>query len=313
MLGRRRTKRLVASGLVSDWDGHGLPPIAQQRIERARSSGVRTSLLSVPSQTGLDASGFYAVGEVMGCGVVHLGFQGYGGCGWNPMTGYGYPQFTVTARSGGYFGLGPYQQALEGSWQLALSRMLEEATGLGADGVVGVRLTEEHLGEGNREFVALEYCPVRSIAGTHLTRPFSTTLGGDDVTKLLASGFMPAGTIVAISLGIRHDDYATRQATMMFAGNVEVPGYSELVHVVRSDVRDELHRRTAALGADGAILTLPMSLVIHELEVSEGHRDHVALATLVASAIVATGTPVKSAAHPIPIVFLSDVPKAGNK
>jgi uncharacterized protein YbjQ (UPF0145 family) len=297
---------------VSDWDGRGLPPIAMQRIERARASGVRTSLLSVSSQAGLDASGFYAVGEVMGCAVVHLGFQGYGGCGWNPMTGYGYPQYTVTARSGGYFGFGPYLQALESSWDLALTRLLSEAAGLGADGVVGIKLTEEHLGEGNREFVALGTA-VRSIGRTHLQRPFTTTLGGDDVTKLLASGFSPAGAIVAISLGIRHDDYATRQATMMFAGNVEVPGYSELVHVVRSDVRDELHRRTAALGANGAILTYPMSLQIHELEVAEGHRDHIALATLVASAIVATGTPVAAAAHPIPVVFLDDKPKAGTR
>ena len=36
-----------------------------------------------------------------------------------------------------------------------LYRMLLECQSLGGDGVVGVRLEQRHLGQGNREFVAL--------------------------------------------------------------------------------------------------------------------------------------------------------------
>ncbi len=40
-------------------------------------------------------------------------------------------------------------------------------------------------------------------------------------------------------------------------------------------------------GAEGAILTRPMRLEIHELEAGEGHRDHVGMATVVATSVVA--------------------------
>ena len=290
---------------MTDGEVRGIPAIAAQRIARAAASGVATSLLSVPDQAGLDASGFVPVGEVMGCDVMHIGFRGYGGCGWG--VGYFAPTETITNRSGGYFGLGPYLDAIRAGWDLALSRMLAEATALRADGVVGVRLTEQNLGEDNREFVALGTA-VRSLGATHLRRPFSTTLGGSDVTKLLLGGYAPAGTIVAIAVGIRHDDYRTRQATMLFAGNTEVPGYTDLVHTVRQEVRSDLARRTAAIGADGSILTEPMALRIHELEVSEGHRDHVGMASLVATAVARTRTVTsRNAPRPLAVMSMADL------
>ena len=250
-------------------------PLERLALGSSVLGGRDQSAVGSRSQPGLDASGFVPVGEVMGCDVMHIGFRGYGGCGWGP--GYSYaPTQTITNRSGGFFGLAPYLPALRSGWDLALSRMLTEAAALHADGVVGVRLTEENLGEDNREFVALGTA-VRSLGTTHLQKPFSTTLGGSDITKLLMSGYAPAGTIVAIAIGIRHDDYRTQQATMLFAGNTEVPGYTDLVHTVRSEAREDLAHATAAkLSADGAILTEPMRLQIHELEVSEGHRDHIA-------------------------------------
>ena len=51
----------------TDWDGQGLPPAAMARMERGRSSAVRSSLLSVPGHVGVEACGFSVVGEVMGC------------------------------------------------------------------------------------------------------------------------------------------------------------------------------------------------------------------------------------------------------
>jgi len=272
---------------MSGWSGDGLPPAAEARLARARSSGVRSSLLAVAGQVGLDACGFEAVGEVMGCIVQHIGWQGYGGCGWYPGI-YGWSSGgTITSGGGrqGWAGFRPLVDALYHGWDTAVGRMLLEARQIGADGVVGLRLTESHLGEGNREFLALGTA-VRATSGPHLARPFSTTLAGQDVAKLLHRGWAPAAVLVAVSVSIRHDDYYTRSAARTWSGNVEVPGYTELVQDTRADARNELARRVAMVGAEGAVLAEPVRLEIHEMEVAEGHSDHVGLARILADSIV---------------------------
>ena len=286
---------------MSDWDGRGLPPSAKARLSRAQASGVATSLLSVNGQVGLDACGFVPVGEVMGCIAMHIGFSGYGGCGWV----FGAPPLrTALSRYGGYGGFKPYLDAVDAGWASAIGRMAVECKALGGDGVVEVRLEERELGDGTREYLALGTA-VRALGRFHSDKPFSTTLSGPDVAKLLQRGYMPAQAIVAISVGVRHDDYYTRRAVMFNAANQEVTGYSELVQAVRGDAREELARRLKHIGADGAILTGTMQLSIHELEVSEGHRDHMALAHLVATAIVRVGEPHALSARPLSILALS--------
>lgn len=291
------------------WDGRGLPPAAAARLERARRSGVTSSLLAVDSQAGLDSAGLAPVGEVMGCLVQHIGWQGYAGCGWyggfGGALGTPFQVTTQVATPGAGLSFSPYVDALDGGWRGAIGRMLEECRELGGDGVVGVRLEERHLDQGNREFSALGTA-VRSLGPTHTRRPFATTLAGQEVAKLLQARWVPAGILVCLALGIRHDDYRTRQATFWSAGNVEVPGYSELVGNVREGCRQLLRRRCAEAGAEGAVLTSPMSLSIHELEIAEGHTDHAAIASLVATTIAYFGRPGAGGPppHPHPLVIL---------
>jgi uncharacterized protein YbjQ (UPF0145 family) len=293
---------------MTTWDGTGLPPAARARIDRAATSGVRSSLLPVAGHVGIESCGFDPVGEVMGCIVEYIGFQGYGGCGWYTGGGYGgggwytgggyggggaygggYASPPVVTSGGSssssWAGFAPYVSALYHGWDTAIDRMLTEASELGADGVVGVRLSEQHLGAGNREFVALGTA-VRSTGQTHAGWPFSTTLPGQDVAKLVHSGWMPASIAVGISVAIRHDDYATRVSQGAWAPNMEVTGFSELVTAVRADARRQLAQRTAHVGADGAILDSPIALSVHELEAGEGHRDHVAESSVLASTVV---------------------------
>jgi uncharacterized protein YbjQ (UPF0145 family) len=276
---------------MSEWDGRGLPPGAMARLRRARSSGVRSSLLAVQAQAGLDAVGLVPVGEVMGCFVEHIGWQGYAGCGWYggaglglAMAGYGPPVQTIVSGPGAAVAFSPYLDALNAGWEGAIGRMLAECSALGGDGVVGVRLQERHLDEGNREFSALGTA-VRALGDLHASRPFATTLDGQDVAKLLHDHWVPAGVIVAIAMGVRHDDYQTARASFYGAGNVEVSGYTDLVSKVRAQAREVLRQRCARLGADGAVLTTPMWMSIHELEVAEGHTDHAAEAGIVATAL----------------------------
>jgi uncharacterized protein YbjQ (UPF0145 family) len=255
---------------------------------------------------GVEACGFSVVGEVMGCIVETIGFTGWAGCGYGGyglvgsgamFGGYGGVSSTVTSgQAGGLVGYAPYVDALYHGFDTALYRMLLECQSLGGDGVVGVRLEQRHLGQGNREFVALGTA-VRAAGGQRPARLFSTTLNGQDFAKLLQGGWTPASVVVGISVAIRHDDWATRSQASAWTYNTEVSGYTELVNHVRADSRTQLSRRVAAIGANGAI-TSTMQLSIHAQEVGENHTDHVAESRLVGDAIVrfhAEGaTPTKS-------------------
>jgi len=162
--------------------------------------------------------------------------------------------------------------------------MLLECQSLGGDGVVGVRLEQTHLGQGNREFVALGTA-VRAAGNQRPARLFSTTLPGQDFVKLVQGGWIPASVVVGISVAIRHDDWATRQQASSWTYNTEVSGYTELVNHVRADARNQLVRRVTAIGADGAI-TSSMQLNVHAQEVGENHIDHVAESRLLGDAVV---------------------------
>jgi uncharacterized protein YbjQ (UPF0145 family) len=191
---------------------------------------------------------------------------------------------TITRRSGGPFSLAPYLNTIDAAWALALSRMSAEAEALGADGVVDVRISEARLSQVAREFVVLGTA-VRSSGTGHVTRPFTTTLGGSDTAKLFSSGSTPMRIIVANAVGIRHDDWTTLQNRSAWAGNIEVVGYSDLVTATRADCRAELRAKAAEAGADGAIVSGAMTMEVHEIEVGEAHTDHVCTARIIGTAI----------------------------
>lgn len=321
---------------MSNWDGRGLPPAAQVRMERGRAGGPEASLLGISGQAALEACGFDVVGEVMGCIVQHIGFQGWGGCGYygmmggNPYGAFGLGQpggpsggpFGNTgmfggpvARSGvvtsgggrgGFSGFAPYVDALYHGYDTAMIRMLTECRDLGGDGVVGVSLGERRLDEsGNREFLAYGTA-VRAQSGTRPANLFSTMLQGHDVAKLLHGGWTPVAICVGISLAIRHDDYGTRMQARSWT-NAEVSGYSELVHHVRADARHQFERRTAAFGAEGAIMS-SMNLSIWEIEPGENHRDHVALSFVMGTAIAQFHKGNSAPTSSLMVLPLSDPP-----
>jgi uncharacterized protein YbjQ (UPF0145 family) len=179
---------------MSEWDGRGLPPAAAARMARFRADGVRTSLLDVPDMAAVSGVGLPPVGEVMGCMVEHIGWQGFGGCGlYGPGAGWAASWGTTVtcgqrARFAGYK---PYVDALYRGYDTALARMLTEAQAMGADGVVGVRLSVNHLGQDNREFVALGTA-VRAIADQILAHLLSVDAAIAAVALGVVSGSRPA-------------------------------------------------------------------------------------------------------------------------
>ena len=270
---------------MTSWDGNGLPPAAAARLQRAATSNLKTSMLSVPSAAGLDTVGLEPVGEVLGCIVQSIGFQGWGGCGsWNSPYG-AYTARVVSSRDR-WSGFGPYVAALDNGYGTALSRLLAEAQALGADGVVGIRFTVANLPNNAVEFAALGTA-VRARSRTRPLFPFTTDLPGTDVAKLLLAGWTPVAVKIGIEVAVRHDDLQTRtQAGSRFfnTANVEVNGYTDLVQHTRAFARDRLHYEIGSVGADGAVVS-DMTLRIWEVEPSDGHRDHVAEATITGTAL----------------------------
>jgi uncharacterized protein YbjQ (UPF0145 family) len=276
---------------MAEWDGQGLPPAAQARVDRARTDHVRASLLTISGDAAVRHVGLDPVGEVMGCIVEQLGWAGYGGCGIYTGMGYGVTAMgsAPTLVSGGgnaWGGFAPYVNALYHGFDTAIHRMLLEAQAIGADGVVGVNVARQHLGVGRAyEFVA-RGTAVKARSGPRPKSIFYTDMGGADVAKSMHAGFMPHSMIWGISVGIRHDDYYTRMAARSWSNqNIEIVGYTELVSMVRADARRQFDHRVAARGATSATVS-DMTLHIWEQEPSDGHRDHLAESIVVGNALV---------------------------
>jgi uncharacterized protein YbjQ (UPF0145 family) len=270
---------------VDGWDGRGLPPVARARIERASADGVRTSLLSADGLAGLEVAGFETVGEVLGTTVMQIGWSGWGGCGWQPGYGFmgnmGGP--ATVSPSSRWSGYEPYAQAIRQGRDTAMDRMRQEAAALGADGVVGVRFTEEVMDGQKREFMALGTA-VRSRGKQRPAKPFTTDLAAQDVAKLMASGWVPAGLIYGLSIAIRHDDWRTVSSQSYMAGNIEVSGYTELITHVRAAARHDFTAHVASLGADAALMS-GLRSTMWKIEAGENHTDHAAECIVTGNAI----------------------------
>lgn len=304
---------------MSGWQGSGLPPSAMARIKGATASDFHFSQLAIASQLAVESCGLEPVGAVVGCTAQRLDWGEYGlgevGCGYVPArtlrsknvrtTSYFPPSGAGQANHHQYsLSVAPptmlatsatdgsssssyvvYTHASHTPWRSAIERMLQEARGFRADGVVGVELREQLGKREVREFVVTGTA-VRSSGPTHLGRPFATTLSGSDVAKLMTAGWMPVSIVLGLSVAICHDTYRARLARARSPSAREIVGISELVHAVREHARQQLRSRTRELGADGAVLTSQLSLSIEERAISRTHHDVVAEARASATAVV---------------------------
>jgi uncharacterized protein YbjQ (UPF0145 family) len=214
-------------------DVRGRSPIARSRLDRFSASGPKTSLLSVPSAVGAEAAGFTPVGDVMGS-VVHQ-------TGWTEPSTWAADRIKLLA------------ELLHQGYATALDRLEEEATALGADGVLGIDFTITSLDGVAQEFVALGTA-VRAATDQRPRRPFTTFLPGQDVGKLMQAGWVPVRVAVGVS-GRAMYDYFQRSQTSAWTGNAEVAMVTKLVTDVRAAARAGFAREIRECGADGGIVS----------------------------------------------------------
>jgi uncharacterized protein YbjQ (UPF0145 family) len=288
----------VADG-VSDG---GLPPAARERMAGIRRSGTWGSSLSTDEFAAIRSTGFEPAGQVLGAAVYNVGYTGGFACpgAWSGVGRFaGAPAVGVTTVSGdgNFASFGPMVATLYEARRSAISRMSAECAALGGHGVVGVTLSIGAFPAGGLEFKALGTA-VRG-PGPPLARPFTSDLSGQDFAKLFVDGWMPAGLVLGISVGARHDDWLTVTQTRWGAGNAEVHGYTDVVTQTRHDAREQLERDVARLGADGVVVTTVNTRVRErECPAAEGRRDHIVEATFIGTAVARFHASPRAAEEP---------------
>jgi uncharacterized protein YbjQ (UPF0145 family) len=252
------------------------PGVPEVRIADARDSGTWGSALTTGEFAAIRSVGFEPVGQVYGAAVYAARSANWYSC---PGT-----QTQVSGRSGSGAS-GRLVQATYQARRAAIDRMVAECTGLGGHGVVGVRLFRGSFRLGGVEFTAIGTA-VRAAAAHRQQPPFTSDVSGQDFAKLITNGWVPAGLALGISIGSRHDDWATTRQTRWRSGNVEVAGWTELVNESRHDARSQLESDVHLLGAEGVVIAaMLMQVRERDCPTTVGRRDHVVEATLIGTAI----------------------------
>lgn len=264
--------------------------IAEQHQRRDNGDpGSFTSALSVQEFAAIRSVGFSPVGQVLGSAVYNVGWS-YSGCGY----GYG----GMAGGFGGGYGSGGYglssapvvdvpatRRLLGQARHRAVERMREECSGLGGDGVVGVRLTVKSFYGNGLEFMAIGTA-VRADGDTRPRRPFTSDLSGQDFAKLIRAGWVPVDLVQGVGAVVRHDDIGQRMQQSSWI-NQELVGPTGLVTAARAAARDSLLADAARRGGQSVVLQ-DMQLNIVEIACSYGGEahDHAADAFLWGTALV---------------------------
>jgi len=246
-----------------------LPADARARLAESRGEGGRrelfTSDLSVSELALIHDAGFEPVGMVVGSSVYHIGWQpnyvAYGGFGMGYVA-QDQELDTLTAAK--------YQAR-----ELAMSRMEAEADALGADGVVGVRLTvgQFEWGADLAEFIAIGTAVrARTAAGSFRTKfgkPFTSDLSGQEFSTLLKAGYRPLGLVMGVSV---YAAYQNGYEFQMVSGwtygwtgmgaiggggfgsyNQEVNHFTDAMYATRNLAMGRLQREAQEMGAEGVV------------------------------------------------------------
>ena len=244
-----------------------LPEAAARRL----AEGSFSSGLSVPDFAACLSMGLEPLGLVQGFCAMQWGLAGAGtllaGAMAQPRVGaggysemYQCPHGFVTGEHRAW-GQNYEQTWVEAAWATgfssALARMVEEATALGAHGIVGVVDTETPLAEaGVAEFhlrgtaVRVEGAPAPS------GEPWTTFLAGQRLAKVFEAGYAPVGVASSVS-SVRVwancvTEYALEGTGGVWSGNAQV---AEVDQVVRAHgVARELARSRVRAGLKGDAL-----------------------------------------------------------
>ena len=271
-----------------------------------RASGTWGSALTSGEFAAIRSAGFEPVGQVFGAAVFGVAYG----------DGYSCPRISassaeaVRAASSGQRPerdgrgpetdedgpLGPLVRAMDQARLTAVERMMAECAERGGDGVVGLRVSRGSYLLGGQEFSAVGTAVRARGAAAGAAReepaPFTSDLSGQDFTKLIMAGWVPAGLVLGVAIGACHDDWQTTRQTRRWSGNREVAGWTDIVNQSRRDARDRLGRDIQRLGAEGAVIArMQLRVAVRDCPAQPGRRDHVVEASILGTAVARFARP----------------------
>lgn len=219
-----------------------LPKHAIERLEGMRkqgdSRGVFTSDLSVNEYLLVKEAGFEPLGLVMGSSVYHIGIQ-----------------FSRWKKS---MEMDVLTQAMYHARELAISRMEEEASALGADGVVGVdlKIKQYEWGADTAEFIAIGTAVAakdRSINyRTNKNLPFTSDLSGQDFWTLIQAGYRPLSFVMGTCVyHIAHQ--GMMQSLGRVGRNVELSNFTQALYDARELAMERMQKEAHDENAEGIV------------------------------------------------------------
>ncbi|MGH9206226.1 MAG: heavy metal-binding domain-containing protein, partial [Acidimicrobiales bacterium] len=193
-----------------------------------------------------------------------------------------------------------YEHDIEEGYRLAYERLIDEARGLGAHGVVGAHLSTRQLSSFQTENTSvIEFTVLGTAVGcagaTPLPTPFTCHLSGQDLAKLMANGLVPASLILTMAaIRVIPGCQTSRLNTPL--SNVELVQYGEAVDQCRQVAVERLKSKARASG-EGVIG------VDLKLDVADGGRR---TEMMLVGTVVRRFSDTPATASPPPIMKLWD-------
>ena len=264
-----------------------IPVHALERLKGLRgqghAGGIFTSDFSVNEFLLVRKAGFEPVGLCVGSCIYHVGIQ-YGNWSKNEE-------------------MGVLSQAMYHARELAMSRMREEAADMGADGVVGVRLTVKRLEwDANvLEFVAIGTGVVHAAGHTTFKgpngAPFTSDLSGQDFWTLLHAGYRPLEMVMGSCVyHVAHRGMFKAMGTI--GQNVELTNFSQALYDAREIAMERMQAEASAAQAEGVV-----GVILHEG--SHSWQPHIIEFFAVGTAVIPISVERDASTIPDPQLVLS--------
>jgi uncharacterized protein YbjQ (UPF0145 family) len=219
-------------------DLEGLPKDALRRLSELQGKdALFTSDLSVNEFLLIKEAGFHPRGLVVGSSIYHIGL--------------------TTKSWSSSQEVQSLTQAMYAARELAMARMEEEATVLGADGVVGVRLDVGFYewGRGTAEFLAIGTAVSAEDGSNWKTpegKPFTSDLSGQDFWTLLQSGHAPLGLVLGTCVY-----HVAHQRMFQAIGNIgqnrEMSNFTQALYEARELAMERMQDEAIKLKAEGIV------------------------------------------------------------
>lgn len=269
----------------------GLPLRAQHRLGELGADSLFTSDLTVNEFRLLHSLGLRPIAQVMGSSIYHVGWQQSPG-GWGGWQPGGLSQELITL-----------SEAWNAARQRAFGRLEQEGKLVGADAVIGVRLTKgsHDWAAGAIEYIAIGTA-VRIAGAEPAEQPILTDLSGQDYWQLSNAGYRALGVVGASSVYYIVSSWQQQRAQQGFYSswaNQELRDFTQGVYDTRETTLGRASAEARRHGAVGMVgVSIEHSVAEREVASGGGNRTDLIVTMHVLGTSIAEANDTSAATAP---------------